>query len=74
MEVYLSNNVDAWQLLKTFSATKAAVQNLVIPGENLAKYVRIRCVNNIRGGNLVNVRYIQIKGLPSEQVPPQGSI
>lgn len=74
MEVYLSNNVDAWQLLKTFSATKAAVQNLVIPGENLAKYVRIRCVNNIRGGNLVNVRYVQIKGLPIEQVPPQGSI
>lgn len=71
MEVYLSNHADAWQLVKTFTSTKAAIQNLVIPGENIATYVRIRCVNNVRGGNLVNVRYISVKGLPIEQVPPQ---
>ena len=27
------------------------------------KYLRIRCVNNVRGGNLVNVRYVQVKGM-----------
>lgn len=27
------------------------------------KYLRLRCINNVRGGNLVNIRYIQIKGL-----------
>lgn len=58
MEVYLSNHADAWKLVKTFTATKAAIQNLVLPGENIATYVRVRCVNNVRGGNLVNVRYI----------------
>lgn len=64
LEVYTSSQADAWRLVKTFTSTKADIQNLVLPGENLGKYVRIRCVNNVRGGNLVNVRYISIKGLP----------
>ena len=34
-----------------------------LPGEHLMKYLRIRCVSNVRGGNLVNVRYIVVKGL-----------
>lgn len=58
MEIYLSNLPDQWTLVKTFTANKQALQNLVIPGENVAKFLRIRCVNNIRGGNLVNVRFI----------------
>jgi hypothetical protein len=58
MEVYLSNNMDQWTLIKSFTASKEKVDNLIIPGENIAKYVRLRCVNNIRGGNLVNIRYI----------------
>jgi len=36
---------------------------MVIPGEYIAKYLRVRCVNNIRGGNIVSVRFIMIKGL-----------
>ena len=66
MEVFLSNNMDQWTLIKSFTSSKEKVDNLVIPGENIAKYVRVRCVTNIRGGNLVNVRQIQIKGLPVE--------
>lgn len=58
MEIYLSNNFDQWTLIKTFTADKEKIHNLVIPGENMAKYVRVRCVNNIRGGNLINVRFI----------------
>ena len=27
------------------------------------KYLRIRCVSNVRGGNLLNVRYVVVKGL-----------
>lgn len=36
---------------------------MVLPGEIITKYIRVRCINNVRGGNLVNIRYIQIKGL-----------
>ena len=71
MEVYLSNNIDQWQLAKAYTATKSASETLVIPGENMAKYVRVRCVNNVRGGNLVDVRFIQVKGLMPEEIPPQ---
>ena len=38
-------------------------QVLTVPGEHIMKYLRIRCVNNVRGGNLVNVRYVQVKGM-----------
>jgi len=71
MEVYLSNNIDQWQLAKAYTAGKGSLETLAIPGENMAKYVRVRCVNNIRGGNLVNVRFIQVKGLMPEEIPPQ---
>jgi hypothetical protein len=39
------------------------MQRLVVPGEHICKYLKIRCLNNVRGGNLVNVRYVAIKGL-----------
>jgi hypothetical protein len=34
-----------------------------VPAEHVCKYIRLRCINNVRGGNLVNVRYILVKGL-----------
>lgn len=40
---------------------------MVLPGETIAKYIRVRCINNIRGGNLVNIRYITVKGLTKFQ-------
>lgn len=68
IECFLSNNIDQWTPIKTFTATKAnTLQTFVVPGENVAKYLRLRCVNNVRGGNLVGVRFVQIKGLPQEQ-------
>jgi len=44
---------------------------LAIPGEYMAKYVRIRCLNNIRGGQIVSTRYIMIKGLNKEEGIPR---
>jgi len=74
LEVYLSSSGDHWSLVKTFTASKEAIQNLEMPGENLAKHVRIRCVNNIRGGNLVSVRFIQVRGLPQEMLPVRSDV
>ena len=66
MEVYVSNVMDSWTLVKKYSSSKEKVQNLIIPGEHICKFVRLRCVNNIRGGNLVSVKHIQINGLPRD--------
>jgi len=71
MEVYVSNVMDSWTMVKQYTASnKETVQNLVVPGEHICKFVRLRCINNIRGGNLVSVRYIEIKGLPRDRIPP----
>ena len=29
----------------------------------MARYLRLKCLNNIRGGNIVSVRHIMVKGL-----------
>lgn len=63
VEVYWSNTADKWTLIKQFTCTRSGEQKLVMPGEHIAKYIRIRCLNNVRGGNLVNVRYVVVKGL-----------
>jgi len=62
--------LEVWTLVKQFQAqTKdTRAQHLVVPGETMARYVRVRCLNNVRGGNLVNVRFVQVRGLPQEQV------
>lgn len=63
VELYWSNTADKWTLIKSFACSKAGAQKMTVPGEHIMKYLRIRCVNNVRGGNLVNVRYVQVKGL-----------
>ena len=35
----------------------------MVPGEYMARYLRLKCLNNIRGGNIVSVRHIMVKGL-----------
>ena len=71
VEIYISNLQESWSMVKKFNAMKDRPSTFVLPGENVAKFVRVRCVNNVRGGNLVNLRYVQVKGLTSEQIPPQ---
>jgi len=63
VEIYVSNSMDKWTLVKQYQCSKAGAQKFAIPGEIICKYLRIRCVNNIRGGNIVNVRYVVVKGL-----------
>jgi hypothetical protein len=63
VELYWSNTADKWTLIKTYQCSKSGAQKMTVPGEHIMKYLRIRCVNNIRGGNLVNVRYVQVRGL-----------
>ena len=58
MEVYVSNVAESWTMVKKFTANKGAATTLVLPGENIAKYLRLCCVNNVRGGNLVNIKYV----------------
>lgn len=36
---------------------------LVVPGEYIAKYCRVRLVNNTRGGNIISVRHIKVMGV-----------
>jgi len=63
VEIFVSNSIDKWTFVKSYQCTKQGCQKLVVPGEYISKYLRIRCVNNIRGGNIVNVRHIVVKGL-----------
>ena len=63
VQIYVSNTPDKWTLVKDYTCSKEGSSKLVIPGEYLAKYLRIKCLNNVRGGNIVNVRHVLIKGL-----------
>ena len=63
VELYWSNTADKWTLIKQFTCTRAGEQKMILPGEHIMKYLRIRCLNHVRGGNLINVRYVVVKGL-----------
>lgn len=63
VEIYVSNTMDKWTLVKQYQCSKSGPQKFAIPGEIVCKHLRVRCVNNIRGGNIVNVRYVVVKGL-----------
>eukprot|EP00164_Ancoracysta_twista_P003101 GFYU01004136.1.p1 GENE.GFYU01004136.1~~GFYU01004136.1.p1 ORF type:complete len:736 (-),score=254.85 GFYU01004136.1:493-2700(-) len=63
LEVYTSNAVDKWTLVSTHKCTRDATQAFQLPGEQLCKYLRLKMVNNVRGGNIVSVRQVKIKGL-----------
>lgn len=69
VEIYVSNMSESWSMVKKFTCNKSGPTTLTMPGENIAKYLRIRCINNVRGGNLTNVRFVQIKGLPADEIP-----
>ena len=40
----------------------------VLPGEQYAKYLQIKFLNNKYGGNFVGIRYLYIKGLKKTQI------
>jgi hypothetical protein len=63
VEIYVADYMDGWAFVKNYSCAKSGVTRLVVPGEHVAKYLRVRCLSNTRGGKIVAVRHIQIKGL-----------
>ena len=71
IEVYVANNPDRWAMVKQYTCSKGSASKFAIPGEYLSKYVRIRCLNNIRGGQIVSVRHIMIKGLNRHEGVPR---
>ena len=63
VELYVSNTQDRWTKVKQYQCSKEGSTKLVVPGEYMARYLRLKCLNNIRGGNIVSVRHIMVKGL-----------
>lgn len=63
-EIFVSNTLAGkWSFVKAFECARSGMTRMVIPGEYIAKYLRVKCANNLRGGNIVGVRYVIIKGL-----------
>ena len=71
VQLFVSNQPDKWTLKKEYYCSKSRSSRLVNPGEYLTKYLRVRYMNNIRGGNIVNVRLIMVKGLNRNEGVPQ---
>lgn len=66
IEVYVSNVPDKWTLINTYKCTRDAQQTFMLPGEQLCKYVRLRFPSNVRGGNIVTVQKVRLKGTVRE--------
>jgi len=62
-EVYVSNVVNRWTLIKDFTFEKQSEIHLQMPGEQVAKYLRVKFTGNVRGGNIVGIRLINVKGI-----------
>ena len=71
VQVLVGNSSDQWALVKEYTCARVGASKLPIPGEYMAKYIRIRCLNNIRGGQIISVRYVMIKGLNKEEGLPR---
>ena len=63
VQCYVSNVPEKWTLVKEYKCSKSEVVRLTLPGEQVAKYFRVKCVNNVKGGNIVSIRYIVVKGI-----------
>ena len=63
VELYVGNQ-NGWQLVKGYTCARVGVSRLVVPYQFVSKYLRVKCMNNVRGGNIVSVRHIVVKGLP----------
>lgn len=66
IEVYVSNVPDKWTLINTYTCTREEMQVFMLPGEQLCKYVRLRFPANVRGGNIVTIKKVRLKGMVRE--------
>ena len=65
IELYASNN-DNWTLVNCYNVPESKELVLPIPGEQIAKYMRLRFVKNARGGSLISIKHIDIKGIKKD--------
>jgi hypothetical protein len=65
VELYVGNSLDSWSLVKEYTCARDGPTRCVVPGEYTSRFLRVRCTQNVRGGNIVEVRYIVVKGLVS---------
>jgi len=63
VEVYKSNVPNSWILIKKGDCEPGKEIRLEMPGEQVMKYLRVRFPTNIRGGNIVAIRFISVKGI-----------
>ena len=63
MELYTSEYPNNWDFGEAYECSNDEIQRLTLPGETIAKYVRIKCINKNQGGNIVRVRHIEVKGI-----------
>jgi len=63
VEIFVSNSNDKWTFVKEFTCARDGITKLTVPGEYIARYLRLRCINNTRGGNIISTRYIVVRGV-----------
>jgi len=66
IEIYVSDVLDKWSFLRDYKCNRDFEQKISIPGEIYTKFIRIKCLNNVRGGNICSIRHIKIIGFPRE--------
>ena len=67
IEVYASNT-ENWTLVNCYNMGEGKELTLNIPGEQIAKFLRLRFTKNARGGSLVSIKHIAVKGIKKEVV------
>ena len=63
VELFVSNTVDRWTFVKEYVCVSQGMSKLPVPGEHNVKYLRLKCVNNTRGGQIVSTRHIKVLGV-----------
>ncbi|GIQ86879.1 hypothetical protein KIPB_008809 [Kipferlia bialata] len=67
-EVYTATVPDQWVLCCSYKCSRDTRQVYQLPGEQTGlTQIRLRFPSNIRGGNIVSVRHVEVKGLVLEQ-------
>lgn len=68
IEIYVSDSLDRWEFLMTHTSSKDMSRRISVKEEVYSKYLRIKCIDNLRGGNLCAIRYVQVFGLPTHLI------
>jgi hypothetical protein len=59
----MSNTVEKWTKVNDYIFSKGQEMRIVLPGEQVGKYMRLKCASNVRGGHISSIRHVIVKGL-----------